>query len=54
MQLRKKGTKFTTPLIKTDKLAKNLKEFWDSCGKSCLDKNSPSYIDVVGINAYCG
>lgn len=52
--MREAGFKFTTPLFRTDNAKDDIKTFFEACGKPCLDKNSPSYIDVLALNVYCG
>lgn len=53
-EMRARGVKFTTPLLKADAAATYLQEFWAACGAPCSDATSPSYIDVVGMNPFCG
>jgi len=52
--LRMRGVRITTPLVKADDPAGYLRTFFQSCGPACSDRNSPAYIDVLGVNAFCG
>lgn len=55
--MRARGTKFTSPLIKaggSGVIASNLAKFFNACGSACRDVKSPSYIDVVAVNAFAG
>ena len=49
-QLRARGGRVTSPLLKADYPADNLNDFWTSCGASCSDASSASYIDVVAVH----
>ena len=55
--MRQAGTKVTTPLIRAGEsefIKTNVDAFFDSCGASCRDPNSPAYIDIIAVNAFCG
>jgi hypothetical protein len=54
LAMRAKGFKFTTPLVKGDKVTESLNAFFDGCGAACSDKSDAAYIDVNAINAFCG
>lgn len=52
--LRARGVRVTTPLLKADRAADYLDEFWSTCGEPCSDPTSPAYIDIVAVNPFCG
>jgi hypothetical protein len=52
--MRANGFKFTTPLVKGDKILENLNAFYRGCGASCSEESDAAYIDINAINAFCG
>lgn len=52
--LRARGVKVTTPLLRADHASTHLDSFWEACGAPCSDPNSPAFIDVIGVNPFCG
>ncbi|KAL1515075.1 hypothetical protein AB1Y20_004139 [Prymnesium parvum] len=53
-EMRARGVKFTSPLLKADDPAAYLREFLSACGDQCSNQSSDAYIDVVAINPFCG
>jgi len=56
-QARANGLKVTSPMGKYAELMDNIDAFFEGCeiGRGgCSDEGSPGYIDVIGINVYCG
>lgn len=52
--MRRRGVRITSPLVKADDPAEYLRTFFQSCGTACSDPSSPAYIDIIGVNAFCG
>jgi len=52
--MRRRGVKFTSPLLRADNTEANLRSFFLACGAACSDRSSPAYIDVIGVNVFCG
>lgn len=56
-EMRSRGTKVTGPLLKAGNsgvIEQNMKTFFNACGQACFDPADPAYIDVIGVNAFCG
>jgi len=54
---RANGLKVTSPMGKYGELMNYIDAFFEGCeigGGSCNTEGSPGYIDVIGINVYCG
>lgn len=51
------GVKFTTPLFKTDNINVDIRKFFNELTKidnTSQNINSPTYIDIIAINVFCG
>lgn len=53
-EMRKRGVRFTSPLMKADNIPTYASAFFSSCGSNCSNPNSTAYIDVFGVNVFCG
>jgi len=56
-EMRQRGIKFTTPMIIAGgpgAIKERAGEFYRACGDECRDPNSPAYIDIIAVNAFCG
>lgn len=55
--MREAGTKVTSPLVRaggSDVIKSRIDDFFSGCGPACREPNSPAFIDIVAVNAFCG